>query len=479
MNNLFLTFSDGAKFAVIARNLILGNGYITNFSFWGNNLFATSGIPYLVPYLMSLFFKIFGVNDFAVISFSFVFYLLLIITVFLLGKKMYGSLVGILSAIAVAANINFIDYATSGASEPLFAFEIVLAIYLLSFKKVWVNLFGFLTLGLMYFSRPQAIIFITGILFFYIILKWGFKKGILYFLGLGGLGFLVDKFIIYPLSFKLPLTPIFARGLQSILTYSSGMAVSDGLRGAVSSTLTVSDIFKKVFYNLYNFYKAIPEIMNPYLFGLFVIGLFKKNKVFNISVLFMVLLTFLVTALTIPFYRYLHPVVPLIYIIGVATLYEIIKNKKALIFLILIFCVGQTFGNIFLDTRFKNKIVNKEMPPVYAVLSYKLKEITNPNDIVLTNLDTWGSWYGERKTVWFPLEPEMIIPYKDKIDAIYLTSYKMDDDNYYMGEKWREIFINPKTQKRLPDYKYVGEFVFSPDGNYQKETARAILLVRK
>ena len=492
MNNLFLTFSDGAKFAVIARNLFNGNGFITDFSFWGSPFFGTSGVPYLIPQIMNLFFKFMGVNDLAVVSFSFFFYLLLIIFVFLLGKKLFGELVGVISALAVAANLNFIDYATSGASETLFMFEIVLALYLLSFKKIWINFLGFITLGIMYFSRPQAFIFIAGILFFFVILRWGFKKGILYFLGLGISGFLIDKFIIYPLSFKYPLTPIFMRGLQSILTYSSGMAVSDGLRGAVSSTLTLSDIFKKVFYNLYNFYKAIPEIMNPYLFALFVIGLFKKPSPFKISVLFMVCLTFLVTALTIPFYRYLHPIVPLIYILGIATLVQIIssfaenmklKDKSRYVvvistILVLFFAVGQTLGVLFLDSRFERKLHNIDKAPIYVEMSYKLKEITGKDDVILTNLDTWGSWYGERKTVWFPLEPEMIIPKENEIDAIYLTSYKIDDDNYYMGEKWREMFNNPEEQIILPNYKFAGEYEFKAEDNYEREVGRAILFKR-
>ena len=164
--------------------------------------------------------------------------------------------------------------------------------------------------------------------------------------------------------------------------------------------------------------------MNPYLFALFVIGLFKKPSPFKISVLFMVCLTFLVTALTIPFYRYLHPIVPLIYILGIATLVQIIssfaenmklKNKSRYVvvvstILVLFFAVGQTLGVLFLDSRFERKLHNIDKAPIYVEMSYKLKEITGKDDVILTNLDTWGSWYGERKTVWFPLEPEMIIP---------------------------------------------------------------------
>ena len=96
LNNIYLHFSDGAKFAVIAKNLIQGNGFTTNFSFWGANFFNTSGIPLLIPYLMSLFMKVFGINNFSVISFSFTFYLLLVLIVFLLGRKIFNPLVGLL-----------------------------------------------------------------------------------------------------------------------------------------------------------------------------------------------------------------------------------------------------------------------------------------------------------------------------------------------------------------------------------------------
>lgn len=494
---LFLTFSDGAKFALIARNLVLGNGYTTDFSFWGSNFFATGGISVLIPYIMSLFMKFFGTTNFAVIAFSFTFYVLLTLFVFLLGRKVFNPLVGLLSALAVLFNLNFIDYATSGASEPLFAFEIVLATYLLVLRKKWATPLSFLVMGLMYFSRPQAFIFIAGLIFLWLILRLSIKKALIYFFGLGTIGFLFDKFIIYPLSFKYPVTPIFMRGLQSIFTYSSLNAVSDGLRGGASSTLTVPDVAKKVFYNLYNFYKALPEIANPYIWGLFFIGLFtwgkdKLQSSFKISVIFMTMVTFLVTALTIPFYRYIHPIIPLVYILGIAALVEIVSkvvNKKYVklvsFILIFIFCIGQTLGVLFLDSRFKAKMVNKDKPPIYAALSYKLKEITKPTDVIVTNLDTWGSWYGERKTVWFPLRPDQLISSEgqpNSFDAIYLTSYLMDDENYYMGEEWRQIFYNPENPENefiADNFELKGLYQVTAEETYEKQDARAVLLVRK
>jgi hypothetical protein len=259
--------------------------------------------------------------------------------------------------------------------------------------------------------------------------------------------------------------------------------------------------------------------MSPYLWALFVIGLFKsgKNKIedsFKIATIFMVVITFLVAALSIPLYRYLHPVIPLVYLFAVATLVTIvtrISNFPALpagrqfpiskqfqnfklkiskkifvnlisLILILFFVVGQTLGVIFLDSRFKEKAVNRDKPPVYVQLSWILRDNTNPEDVVVTNLDTWGSWYGERKTIWYPVKPDQLIGWEDKIDAIYLTSYLIDDENYYMGQEWRQIFGNPeKIEDEFVANNYLLKetFTISSDETYERQSARAVLLIKK
>ena len=202
----------------------------------------------------------------------------------------------------------------------------------------------------------------------------------------------------------------------------------------------------------------------------------------------MFLATLFITALTIPFYRYIHPVVPLIYIVAVGTLMEIIDKFKVqnpkfkmgiATGLVMFFAVGQTLGILFLDSRFEKKLKNTGKAPIYVEMSYKLKEITDKDDVIVTNLDTWGSWYGERKTIWFPLEPSMLENAGDEIDAIYLTSYKIDDQNYYMGKNWRILFDNPQNQVILSDFKFAGEYRFNALENFDNEEARAILFVRK
>jgi 4-amino-4-deoxy-L-arabinose transferase-like glycosyltransferase len=485
----YLNFSDGAKYADIARNVITMGRYESNFSFYSSGTLGegvnpvAQWVPPLMPLAIAGVFQLVGASDFGVTLTSSLFYILLIFITFFLGKRLYGNLVGILSGIAVAFNVNLLEYAISGASETLFTFEIVLGVYLFVLKGKWTKVAGFLVLILMYLTRAQAIIYILGLLLLLFIVNFPLKRALGYFAATfaGGalLFFLNSKQATFAITHHFP-----------------GVTSSDSLRGAVQE-VSISGLFSKVFYNLYNFYRLLPQIISPYMWTLFMIGLFKwgRDRIensFKITTIFVVVLTFLATAVTIPLFRYLHPIVPLVYISAVAILVWIVrqigrdKNKVVIVtsILVFLFVVGQTLGVIILDSRYKAKTTNKGKPPVYVVLSTVLKENTNPESLVVTNLDTWGSWYGERRTVWYPLAPEQldIAGGENLFGAIYLTSYLMDDENYYMGPAWRQVFLNPNA----PEDKFISEnfklekvFEISSDETYEKQPARAVLLVRK
>lgn len=481
MINLFLTFSDAAKYALVAKSIAEGNGYTTSFSFWSNNLFSTYGILPAFSYVLSVSFKLFGINDTSIVLTSFIFFILSIVFVFLLTKRYSGTTTALLAASATAFDIRLIEYATNGASESMFIFEIVLIAYLISIKNKWVNLFAFAVMFLMYFTRPQAFLYILGLILFYLLNNFKIKKALLLFVIISFGGIVADYFILSQLNGQFFLYSVLKRGVDASLGYI-GSNASNALRGNRIS-IDILALLKKLLYNLYNFYKAIPEIINPYLFTLFVIGIVRKKSPFNTFVAITMVLSFVVTALTIPFYRYLHPMIPLVYVVAMVTLSEILTkikfSKLTLTIITIIFCVGQTLGILILDSRFTNTQVNKDKPPIYAVMSSKLEEITNKNDLILTNLDTWGSWYGNRKTVWFPVDPKTIIYSKNQIDSIYLTSYKINDDNYFMSDEWKEIFLNPKTQAILENYKFVAEYKFDKNDNYEKQDGRAVLLIRE
>lgn len=507
----YLTFSDGAKFADIARNMYYGFGFNGNFSFWNKDLidlsiksvFPSPWVPPLMPFFIMIFFKIFGISDFSVIATSFVFFILSVLFTYILGRKLFGKLVGLISAVAVLFNESLILYGLSGASEPILIFEIVATAYFITIKKKWATILASIFMVLMYFTRPQGFIYIICLILFWLLVNFKLKKAILSFFGIIILGLFVDKFILANFAGKYFLYPILARGQDALVKITTTSSPSDALRGVIEEATLISSL-KKIFYNLYNFYKMLPQILSPYLFVLFLISLFywTKNKLLNafkISVTVMVLLTFLTAAISIPLFRYLHPIIPLVYIVASEMLVLICRNfivcgkliKKDVcinvvcILLIFIFCGGQILGVIFLDSRFKSKLVNIGKPPVYVVLSKLLKENTNEDELILTNLDTWGSWYGNRKTVWYPMSPDAIIPsdgQKNSLDIIYLTSYLVDDENYYMGEEWKQIFLNPNNIKNeyiLKNYKIKTTFDIKADDVYENYSAHAILLVKR
>ena len=520
----FLSFSDSAKFADIARNLVNNLGYVSNFTFWNNsllenfkNVFSQSWTPPLMPLSIAVFFKLFGVNDFAVITTSFFYFVLTLVFIFLLAKKIFNSnLIGVLSTLVVGFNYDLIKYATGGASESAFIFEIVAASYFISIKRKWGTIMSIVLMVLMYFTRPQGFIFITSLILYWILLNFKPRKAIIIFLGVLVSGFLIDYFILPHFSGRYFLYSVTERGIGAATQIVSGGSASDSLRGEILASSGIMTVAKKIFYNLYNFYKLLPQIMSPYLFTLFVVGLFMKTKDkiesnFKIATVFMIIFTFSVVAASIPFFRYLHPVVPFIYILAVGAIVEIVKlqitnnrwftNHKLQIsrqiFTVIISCclvsifgIGQTFGVLVLDSRFERKIHNIGKPPIYVQLSYILRDNTKSDDVIVTNLDTWGTWYGERTTVWFPIEPKQLINSvtgEIPFDSIYLTSYKIDDENYYMGESWRLIFNNPDSPEKwicegcrviAQNFELQEIYQVSAVDSFEKQEAKAILLIK-
>lgn len=508
----FISFSDGAKFADIAKNLKDQGAYKSSFTFFGghvfntpeNGLFPSGGIPPLMPYSIFISFLVFGVSDLAVQITSASYYLLMIAATYFLGRKLFGNLVGIFSAMAVAANIDFLHYSLNGASETAFTFLALLGAFCIFWKNKFSNLAFFITLCLLYLTRPQGIVFIFALMFWWGIYKHGIKKGLKTFLTLTLGIVLFDFFLVGPLSKIFPVYPIFARGLEAARFYSAGESVSESLRGGVNNSIGWAEVAKKIFYNIYNFYKSLPNILNPYLAGSYFIGFFiiRKGKETLILKLLSVTLiagSFLLAAATIPFYRYLHPVIPFVYILAVAGISDVINkhvssNGFRIVFLSLIiftFSVGQSLGIIFLDSRFERKALNIGKPPIYTQMSWDLRKNTTKDQLILTNLDTWGSWYGERRTVWFPLTPKQIIDSKTgstPFDVIYLTNYKIDDENYYMSESWRLIFENPDNPEKwtcdgcdliAKEYKLLKVFEVSQTENYENIEGRSILLIKK
>ena len=500
----YLTFSDAAKFADIARNIVGGNGFGAGFAPFSEEFLKTPGLlpiasPPFLPLLLSAGFKIFGVNDWVVIFTSALFYFASGFVLYLLGKRLFGKIVGILASLVFLFDPAMINYAVIGASESLFIFELLLASLMFSINTKRSSFFGFLALAALYFTRPSAIIYIFGLVLFFIFLNFRSRNSLLKIGGIILFIWLFFEFISAKFSngylFYSPIKTFFYGAAK----FSPETASTETLRGGMlSAGFQFKPFLSKFFYHLYNFYKLLPQIFSPYLFSLYVLSIIRWDEkreliLFRGLVIYFVLATFFASAASLPLYRYLHPVAPFVYLLGIEfvvwLLRRVYKEQRQVVavaaILVFIFIGGQTVGKIFLDSRFENARLNRDKPPVYVKLAKILKENTKTTDYIVTNLDTWGTWYGKRKTIWFPIEPNQLVPKEgteNEISAIYLTSYKMDDSDYFMGDSWRKMFLNPENLENeylAENFKLAGKYEVPGSETYEGESASAVLFVRK
>lgn len=135
LNNLTIPFSDSIKFALVAKNIFLNGSYITDFSFWSPNFFSTYGIQPVYSYILSIFFRLFGIGDRSIIIANLFLFITVLLFTFFLVKKLHDTKVAIISLVSVLFSNYLINLVLGGASEVVFISEILLAFYLILLKK--------------------------------------------------------------------------------------------------------------------------------------------------------------------------------------------------------------------------------------------------------------------------------------------------------------------------------------------------------
>jgi len=503
----YLTFSDAAKFADAAFQMIQGNGFTAKFGFFHPNFVFSPessqpiapGFGILNAISIFIFFKILGVNDFAVIFSSGFFFILTSFLIYFLAKKLFNQKIAFFSALSFIFTQPLLNYASIGASEPLFVFLFLLSCFLFIQKGTYSVYASGIVGSLLFLTRPQAPIYFVGLtLLVFLCAQKNKIRRLLVWTGVFIL-IIVSLFILSKLTGQKLIHLELAPSLFSERATVSQNITIRGKPNVFYSSLLSSfkPLATKAFYNLYNFYKLLPSLASFSLITLYFLSLIrwdrkKEANALHFAGFFILLVSFFVSAITIPFMRYIHPVVPLVIIFSVEMLFwildRIFKDRKKVLVVctlfILFFVIGQTLGSLFLDSRYLRNHVNWGKPPAYVKLAQILRENTKENEIVLSNLDTWGTWYGKRKTIWFPSEPEQLVPPQNKrlaIDAIYLTSYKMDDEASFMGDGWRKILNFPEQLEDdfiSRNFNLVKKFEISENETYEGEKLTAVLLTR-
>lgn len=509
----YISFSDAAKFGQIAKNTLSGKGYLTTHFFFNQNLlfnYIPVALPQarvlpVIPLAIIPFLIFFGTTDLAIIASSGFFFILLAVAVFLLGTVVFGSrLIGFLASLAVIFNPNFLDYATSGASEPLFAFEITLGatlFYLAAKKNQKLVILAILVMVAAFLTRHQAFIYLIGFWLFFIYSRaknWRiFAKSLA---ATAIVGVVLDR-LLAPFTGRSVLYSPFAS--VSNLFYGSpfypeGNTLRSRIEPVPWNLATAKILASKTFYNLYNFFKRLPSLGIPYLIGLYILSLlhWEREKVvryFRLTVALILFVLFLAASLTIPNLRYVHPVLPLLAIFAAEMLIVILASlrlpKKLVPWLatgfIIIFVAGPTLGEIFVDYRFRRNTLNLGKPPVYVRLAEIIGEASDGDDLIVTNLDAWAAWYQDRATMWYPIKPEQLVPpegEETKIDLIFLSSYKMDEGDFYMGPEWRQAMNEPEAIEDPflgENFELLKKIRIEPEEVYENQGHDGVILERK
>jgi len=482
---MYLTFSDSAKFAEAARSLLMGQGLTIHHSFFSQQSLASytpgqswqAGFLPLPSLILSLVFRIFPVTDLTVALTGLTLFTICVILTFLIARKLHSTFSAFIAVILLASSLFFHEFALNATSEIFFTTEILLFTYLIlqSSKVRWLSA---IPLSLMFITRQQAVVFLLSVIFSAGLLlstTYSKKLSVLFFSTIIFFGiFKFSKIDVSSIYF--PLKPLYS------VQISTSQPQGQYLRGEAysPSALSVKTLVSKVIYNLYNFAKTPDRLTSPVVFFLALSACFHRpfRRFAHFSWITLGLFT-LAASITLPNARYIHPTLPLIFICAAVGLAQI--PHKLLAWLTILLIVLPTLGHLTLDARFRRQQFNYGQPPVYKVISDVMAQHIPKGKLVITNLDAWAAWYEGLTTMWFPLSPDMLSGYENKVNFIVITNYKEQDGDFTLGP-WREVVYSPENITNTflaKNYQILTTFTITPDKVYENQPFQGTILVRK
>ncbi len=447
-----LFFVDSARYADVARSFVEDGKFVIHSNFpsgriEGEWLFYNSVLHVV---FISIFFKLFGISDRSVILESTFFFILTLPILFLLAKKIFNQRVALISCLFYLFSSQLLGYAFDGGSDPIFIFEITLIAYFISLKKEKFILLAGVVGALTLFTKLHSYLFLANFLV-WIFLLHKKVRNLALFLLFPVLAFLLNKFGVLFAHFKFDIP--FYLSLQSSSLYPSDSLPRSGMTSKIDIWFLANNIkvfVSKIFYNLYNYFKIfnfdnlLPALSSPLVVVSFLLSYFnfqtKNNdqKIFRLIVLLMVISSLGLASATAPHIRYIQLTLPFIFIIAADFLDKLFKSNTKLTFLIIILVILPIFGEKVLDSRFKAKTFNTDKPFTHQVLGEAIGKETLNSAVVLTNLDSWGAWYGRRKTILIPNEISQVeeVNKKVKISYIFLTDFQKDNEDHPLRGDW-------------------------------------------
>ncbi len=311
--------ADEQTYSQWAYHMVKTGDYLTPWAFGDVSFWVVK--PPLFMWLMSLSYQAFGVNNFTSRLPSAIFGSLSLVLVFYLGKKLYNSVTGLISAIVLGTFTTFYNFSTHAMTDVTFTFFIIASIYFLVIgeKPEKTNRYAALSgvfFGLALMTKQLQALLIPLIIFTYLLLsqrsiRFVFKRQFTLFWSVGLL--LFSPWLIYMVvSYGSPFW-------QNYFVYAAVTRSVSPIEGHAGSYLFY---FSYLINNEY-----LWAILLPFAAGFCAFkAIFKNSKADVLVIIWMALVLIVFTFAQTKLFWYILPAFPAFALAIGSLLYQISKK---------------------------------------------------------------------------------------------------------------------------------------------------------
>jgi len=410
-------------------------------------------------------------NDWVVIIPSAVFTIATAFVLFFLARLLFGDRAALMAVLLYSLHAGVLFYATSGLTEPAFAFFLAAA-FLLVVKggRTPVFLGAGLLVGMAALTRDAGQALMPGFLL-YVAINQKERR--------------VKTTLLFLLGFALALAPHWARNFTLFgnpFTEIKFMLLAGFSSSFPEYTLEKSlvgtspwpyilanplEYVRKFFSGLdYFYWSPSDNEFNPYFLALFLVSLLRpqqdrRAEGAKLLLLGLIALQIIASSISVRFYRYLFPLLPLafpfvadfiLYLIRregfPSPLYRKIAAGAAALFLIYPF-----LGSLYQGFQARELPTTGERA---APIVRLLEKHTAPSEVVMSDIPQMVAWYANRTAVHLPYRIDEAIAIDERyvpIKAILLTDGL--PERYRYAPWWNEILVK---EAPLPGFKLVEKY---------------------
>lgn len=473
-----LILNDAMDYAGIARNVALGQGFISQYITPLG--LAHHGVPQpdmwrapLWPLALAGFQKVFGFIDEASALGAGFFFIAASPVIFLLARQWFGTLVAAGSVIIYTLTPKLLYYSISGMTESMSIFLMALAVLLVSAKTLknsfgdWLSGIG---LGLFYLARYNALVFIP----FFLLFRWFYRRE-----GLLPPSRLLAGFILTALPWFIRNTVIFGSPLFSLQKYEPVMftpVYPDYSLYLFTTKVNVMEFFKthpgeiieKITYNWADYTSSfLSPNLNGVSVAVFIVFLASvllplgKRAAGIRPLIVLCCITQLAALLVIHFIPRLFLVFTPFYIIfalgGIYTVTSLLFSRLRHLGAVPGLVTAAAILLLSINNYTSPGPPEKHTPEraTYSDILYEISSRVPKNKVVLTDMGHHVSWYGGRYACKIPYSLDMIPEIQKRADvgAVFIS----DRILWHMPEadrSWKEFWYRkPKEINGLTLYK--------------------------